>query len=167
MKDWVDKVLGFVPEYGRVLELGSGYGRDAAYMESRGFEVLRTDAAKGFVDLLRSQGHRAEKLNALTDNFGQSYDLVFAHAVFLHFKPDELKLVLKKVFDCLKPDGLLAFSVKEGEGDGWVDDYLGGPRYFYFWQAPELEKITSECGFSIIDITKRTGTRDNKWLHVS
>ncbi len=160
MKVWLDNVLKLVPEGGRILEIGSGYGRDAAYMETLGYDVLRTDAAEGFVDLLKSQGHKAEKLNALTDDFGSSYDLVFAHAVFLHFKPEELKLVLHKCFDCLKPGAVLAFSVKEGEGDGYPDDYLGGSRYFRFWKKPELQEVTEATGFSSVEITERQGTRD-------
>jgi SAM-dependent methyltransferase len=167
LKAWIDKVLKLIPKGGRILELGSGYGRDATYMEALGYEVLRTDAAEGFIDLLRSQGHRAEKLNVLTDNFGVDYDLVFAHAVFLHFKPEDLKLILRKSFDCLKPGGVLAFSVKEGKGASWLDDYLQAPRYFYFWERPGLQKITKEAGFSTVEIIKRSGSRNNEWLHVT
>src|SRR5688500_17662964 len=41
---------------GRVLEIGSGGGRDALALEERGISVRRTDIAQGFVDLLRVGG---------------------------------------------------------------------------------------------------------------
>ena len=165
LKDWIDKVLKLVFKGGKVLELGSGYGRDAAYIESHGYEVIRTDAAKGFVELLKSKGFKTRKLNVLTDDFGTDFDLVFAQAVFLHFNPKQLKQILRKSFDSLKPGGILAFSVKEGKGEGWPKDYMGVPRYFCFWEKPELQKITKAAGFSSVEITERQGTR-NLMLHV-
>jgi predicted TPR repeat methyltransferase len=165
LKAWVDEVLKLIPKGGRVLELGSGYGRDAAYIESQGYAIERTDAAEGFVELLKNQGHDARKLNVLTDDFGTNFDLIYAQAVFLHFNPEQLKQVLKKSFDSLKQSGTLAFSVKEGEGEAWPDDYLGVPRYYCYWKEPALQKITEATGFSSIEITKRQGIRD-LWLHV-
>ena len=165
LKAWIDKVLELIPKGGKILEIGSGYGRDAAYMDSLGYQVTPTDAAESFVELLNSKGLKARKLNALTDDFGTDFDLVFAQAVFLHFTPGQLEQILKKSFNCLKSGGILAFSVKEGRGEGWSDDYLGVPRYFCFWEKPELQKITETASFQSVEITERRGTR-NMMLHV-
>nr|WP_246664031.1 class I SAM-dependent methyltransferase [Phyllobacterium sp. SYP-B3895] len=45
---------------GRVLEIGSGGGRDALELEKRGISVWRTDISKGFVELLRESGFQAD-----------------------------------------------------------------------------------------------------------
>ena len=64
----------------RVLEIGSGPGRDAALLESLGVDVRRTDISPGFVDLLRARGHDADVLDPLTDDLddparsGLAYD---------------------------------------------------------------------------------------------
>jgi hypothetical protein len=79
-----------------VLELGSGTGRDAVELERRGFRVRRTDAAGSFVEMIRADGFEVDRLNALTDDFGGPYDLMFADAVFLHFDRAQLRTVLKK-----------------------------------------------------------------------
>src|SRR4051812_6948038 len=75
---------------GRVLEIGSGGGRDAAALEVAGLDVRRTDITPGFVDLLRSQGHDADELDPLTHDLddpqrpGTPYDGVWANACLLH-----------------------------------------------------------------------------------
>lgn len=166
MKLWVDRVLARVPKGSRILELGSGYGRDANYMRSLGYDVLVTDGAQGFVQLLREKGFgEARELNALTDDFGTGYDMVFANGVFLHFTPGQLPQVLRKSYDCLKPGGTLAFSVKQGKGGEWSSQYLNAPRYFYFWERPALEQLVIGADFTSMEITERTGSQA-KWLHV-
>jgi len=59
MPEWVAREIdAFVNDLGgpgRVLEIGSGGGRDALALEQRGVSVRRTDVAKGFVDLCCSR----------------------------------------------------------------------------------------------------------------
>ena len=60
MPEWVATEIDvFVTELdgsGRVLEIGSGGGRDALELEKRGIRIRRTDISKGFVELLRERG---------------------------------------------------------------------------------------------------------------
>jgi SAM-dependent methyltransferase len=130
VKDWIDRALSHVDKSGTILEIGSAFGRDATYIESKGYRVDRTDATKAFVELLNKQGHTARVLNAITDDFGGPYAMVIANAVFLHFKPDEAKQALRNAYKALQPNGIFAFTVKEGNGEEWTDDKLGSPRYF-------------------------------------
>lgn len=72
MPEWVATEIDvFVTELGgsgRVLEIGSGGGRDALELEKRGISVRRTDIAKGFVELLRESGFEADLLDPLTED---------------------------------------------------------------------------------------------------
>jgi len=165
VKTWIDKALSFVSKGGRVLELGSAFGRDAAYIESIGYKVQRTDATKSFVDLLQQQGHQARLLNAITDDFGSTYDMVFANAVLLHFNPDEIAKALRKANEGLGKGGILAFTVKEGEGEEWTDAKLNAPRYFCYWQANDLTKVVNEAGFEIVELSYGK-TKNANWLQV-
>jgi 2-polyprenyl-3-methyl-5-hydroxy-6-metoxy-1,4-benzoquinol methylase len=165
LKNWMDKALRLIPKGGAILELGSGFGRDATYMKSLGYHVTATDAAQGFIDLLQKAGHEARMLNALTDDFGNGYDMVFAHAVLLHFTPEQTDLVIKKAFESLKSDGILAFSLKQGSGSKWTDEKLGSPRRFYYWQKPALEKLLEATAFSDFAITEGK-SKNADWLYV-
>ncbi len=85
---------------GRVLEIGSGPGRDARLLEELGLDVRRTDISTGFVELLRAEGHDADRLDPLTDDLddparpGTPYDGVWAAACLLHVARADLPTVL-------------------------------------------------------------------------
>jgi len=151
IKEWIDVNLAQLTPGGRILEIGSGTGIDAAYMESQGFVVEMTDASQSFVDRLTSEGRQARMLNALTDDLGSGYDMIYASAVLLHFTRDETAAVLKKMHQALKPSGRLAFSVKSGEGEELTTRKLNAPRYFCYWQQAALEPVVAAAGFTHID----------------
>jgi hypothetical protein len=69
---------------GPVLEIGSGPGRDADYLEGHGVRVIRTDATPVFVTLLRAAGHEAQSLDARTESLGGPYRGILANAVLHH-----------------------------------------------------------------------------------
>ncbi len=165
VKVWIDKALSYVPTDGKVLELGSAFGRDALYIESAGLKVDRTDGTEAFVKLLQEQGHKARVLDAITDDFGGDYDMVFANAVLLHFTPTEVARVLIKAHDSLKSDGVLAFTVKQGDGEEWSDAKLDSPRYFCYWQEAGLRKSVEEAGFKVVDLSFGS-TKNADWLQV-
>jgi len=165
LKEWLDNFLAQLPEGTEILEIGSGFGRDADYIESKGFKVRRTDGSQGFVDYLRQQGHHADLVNLLKDDMPSGVQAVLAQAVFLHFTEQELQAVLQKVFHSLAPGGLLAFSMKEGAGEAWTDAKLGAPRYFRYWQEAELREMVDAAGFKTLSISRYT-SRSADWLQV-
>jgi len=149
-KNWIDQILALLPSNAQIIEIGSGFGRDANYIESFGFKIERTDATESFVIFLQKQGNSAHKFNILTDAFYAQYDLVFANAVFLHFTPEELELALIKVHNALKNNGILAFSVKKGEGEEWTTAKLGKPRYFCYWEESKMFALLKRIEFEVV-----------------
>jgi hypothetical protein len=130
-------------------------------MQERGYTVSCTDAVPEFIAVLRDRGLDARLCNALTDDLGCGYGLVFASAVFLHFTPTELELVLGQVRASLPESGLLAFSVKRGNGSEWSTQKMGAPRYFHYWQESELQSFLVKAGFSICWLQQ-----DETWILV-
>lgn len=169
VKIWIDKNLAMLGSKPKILEIGSGSSKDADYVASRGFDMEVTDASQGFVDHLIKTGKKARLLNALTDDLGTGYDMVFADAVFLHFNRRQLALVLGKVYASLKPNGRLVFSLKEGRGEEMTKHKLGVPRYFSFWEADEIKKLLTSVGFGDVQIKLNAdyrGTTRPAWLLV-
>lgn len=167
MKDWIDAALsGLAPE-ARIVELGSAFGRDAAYMAAQGFTVECTDAVPGFVERLRAGGFAARSFNALTDELDARYDLIVANAVLLHFNPAEFALVLAKMARALKPGGRFAFSLKRGHGESWSSEKIGAPRYFCYWQPERLEPHLRQAGFAVWTVAEASTARAHAdWLFV-
>lgn len=158
---WIDATLALLPPNPRILEIGSAFGRDAQYIESKGFSVERTDATQGFVCYLNAHGYPAHLFNVITEEFTATYDLIFANRVFLHFNPDELEIVLHKIKSTLHVSGILAFSLKQGEGEELSEEKLGKPRYYCYWSSKKIKDLLKTIGFEVVSIED-----DGKFLQV-
>lgn len=164
---WLDQMLGLIAKDANILELGSGFGRNASYITKQGYRIERTDAVPAFIELLQSKGFTTRFLDALKDDFGSQRDMILANGVLIHFTPPETAGVLAKVFAALKPGGIFAFSVKQGEGGVWTDEKLGAPRFFQYWQPEDLKKLTAVHGFEWLTMLEgRTSLRNASWLYV-
>lgn len=162
VKSWMREALAPIPQGATVLELGSGFGRDAAYIESLGLKVQKSDATQGFVDLLRKQGQDALSINILTDTIDGPYQAILAHAVLLHFTPEEFNIALDKIHHSLTPDGIFFFTVQRGNGSEWKSN-KGGPRFFQYWQPKELERAVNVAGLKVLNLYPDSA---DKWIHV-
>jgi len=158
-------VAALFPADARMLEFGSGPAHDALFFEASGVRVQRTDGAAGFVGRLRSNGYDADLLDVTADEFGGPFDIVFANAVLLHLTADQFDEVLAKAGRAVHPQGLLAFTVKEGDGAAWTMAKLGRPRYFTYWRAPEMRERLSTAGWEPLNLHHVQG-RFEPWLYL-
>ena len=153
----------------RVLEIGSGGGRDAALMEELGLQVRRTDITPAFVELLREQGHEADVLDPLTDDLASadgSYDAVWANASLLHVARENLPTVLRRLAEVTRIGGLLRIAVKEGDGDGWsTHGSITSPRHFTYWREAPLGALVEGAGWREVGVDRGPGrTPGESWL---
>jgi 2-polyprenyl-3-methyl-5-hydroxy-6-metoxy-1,4-benzoquinol methylase len=156
----------------RVLEIGSGGGRDAQVMEELGLHVRRTDVTPAFVALLREQGHAADVLDPLVDDLTSPegpYDAVWANASLLHVDRCDLPTVLARLAEVTRDGGLLRASLKEGDGEGWsTHGSISRPRHFTYWRAAALEAVLTGAGWSDVAIRSGVpGSRGETWLELS
>lgn len=168
----IEEVAELLGAGARVLEIGSGGGRDARLMEELGLVVRRTDITPGFVELLREQGHAADLLDPLVDELSSSegpYDAVWANASLLHVRRDDLRTVLGRLATVTRPGGLLRVSLKEGDGDGWsTHGSVRNPRHFTYWQAEPLRTVVTGAGWGHVNVYSGiAGKRLESWLEVS
>jgi SAM-dependent methyltransferase len=161
---YLDRVAVLVG-HGHVLELGSGPGRDAAYLERHGVQVTRSDATRAFVERLRASGHDARVLDVRHDDLGGPYDAVLADAVLLHLSRDQFRQALGRVRQAVTTAGLLAITLKEGDGEQWSNVKLGRPRHFTYWREPALRQAMHDTGWAVTFLEHAPG-RTDQWLHV-
>lgn len=117
IEDALRRMMALVPAGGTVLEIGSGTGRDADFVESLGGIVRRTDATQAFLDLQAERGKKGELLNVVTDALGGPYSGILAVAVLIHVDRAQVAPVLRKVFDALEPGGVFLVAMRIGEGE--------------------------------------------------
>jgi SAM-dependent methyltransferase len=173
-----ERILAYAAALGpgaRVLEIGSGGGRDARALEEAGLSVRRTDVSPGFVELMRADGLAADVLDPLTDDLddpdrpGTPYDGVWANASLLHVDRGDLPVVLRRLADATAPGGVLRFCVKEGDGTLWSrHGHVAGPRRFTYWRAEPLASVARASGWDVESVEAYVGTSgEQTWLDVS
>lgn len=150
---------------GTVLELGSGPGADADYLEGRGPRVVRTDAVPAFVEMLQADGHRARVLDVRVDDLGGPYDGVLANAVLLHLTREEVTDVLARARGAVTGEGCLAFTLKEGDGEAWSSVKLDLPRHFTYWREPQVRAALQDTGWRTLAVDHVAGISE-QWLFV-
>ena len=161
---YLDEVARLVGD-GTVLELGSGPGWDACYLENRGPEVLRTDGAPAFVQMLQAAGHQAQLLDVRVDDLGGPYDAVLADAVLLHVTREQFVDVLQRARQAVASGGVLAITLKEGDGEAWTEAKLGRPRHFTYWREPAVRAALMDTGWQVLSLEHVAG-RVEPWLFV-
>jgi SAM-dependent methyltransferase len=155
----------------RVLEIGSGGGRDARALEDAGLSVRRTDVTPAFVDLLRASGVDADVVDPLTDDLddplrpGVPYDGVWASASLLHVARADLPVALARLGAATRADGVLRMSVKEGDGEGWSSHgTVKAPRMFVYWYEEQLRAVLEDAGWAVTSVEHGDGLRGERRL---
>lgn len=179
MPDWVateiDAFVAALGGAGRVLEIGSGGGRDALALEARGISVRRTDIAQGFVDLLRAGGFDAAQLDPLTGDLsdpqhpGTPYDGVWACACLIHIARADLGTVLRRLAAATRSGGRLHASVRDGDGEDVTTEGGGAaPRRYVetYWREPALRATLTDAGWIVDEVRKCVGRPGDHWLSV-
>ncbi|HET6877425.1 MAG TPA: methyltransferase domain-containing protein [Jatrophihabitans sp.] len=161
----LERIVARVASGARCLEIGSGPGLEADFLEGLGVRVTRTDAASAFVRMMRDAGHDARRLDIRTDDLGGPWDLVLANAVLLHLSRTEFAAAVRKVHEALASDGCFALTLKEGDGEEWHTRKLGLPRHFTYWREPRLRAELDAAGWRVESLEHVAGLNDD-WLYV-
>ena len=121
---------------GRLLELGCGSGRDAAFMVSQGFKVLATDGSAPMVEQAKTQhpelaGHVNHlKLPEGLSNALGVFDGIYAVAVLMHLSVQEIEKTILAVKSLLAAKGRFIFSVPARRDDVMTNEFDAKGRRF-------------------------------------
>ena len=127
----------------KILDLGSGPGRDATLLRDMGLAVVCLDASSEMVKRTRDLGFVSIKRDMRNLDFPKcSFDGVWAFTSLLHITKIEMEKVLKTIHEVLKPGGVFLIGMIEGEFEGEVEreSMPGTKRFFRFYSGGELKK---------------------------
>lgn len=132
----------------RLLELGSGTGRDAQFWSQHSIEVTCLDFSHEMVKLCQSKGLRAHVYDFTQQLHFEdsSMDAVYSMNSLLHVPKKQLPCVLAEIRRVLKQDGVFYCGVYGGRDfEGPMgDDPSGRSRFFALYTDDGLLTILSE-----------------------
>lgn len=166
-QNFLKESLKNTPKDGNIFEIGSGYGRDALYIRSLGYNLQTSDAADSFITRLKKSKLDPIKFNILTDDFPYQCDYVLAVCVLQHFTKSETEAIIAKIYNALKPGGIFTLSVRQKAGgkSEWKANIPGtnAKRYFSYWTTEEAKELYARSGYEIL-ATERVGGAKSCWL---
>lgn len=156
-------MLNAVEPGSRLLEIGSGPGWDADWLEEKGLVVRRTDAADSFVRFQASRGRRAERLDVIRDRLDGPYDGIVALYVLQHVERETLPAVLARIAQAIRDGGVFLLGLPEGEGESVEIGSKGDEYYVALWLRAEIIAILAGLGLRLLWSHSFDG-RAGSWL---
>lgn len=112
------RFLECIPDGGFILDAGCGSGRDAKAFASSGYRVAAFDASPTLAELASKHIGQPVSVGSFIDVSGRNlYDGIWACASLLHVPCTDMSAVLARLWEALKPGGVLYCSFKVGEGE--------------------------------------------------
>lgn len=146
-----------------VLEVGSGPGWDADWLEQAGLTVRRTDATEAFLAFQKQRGKTAGYLDVVRGPIDGSYDAILAMYVFQHVGQQQLPAVLGKVSAALRAGGHLFFTILEGTGEVLETSTEGRQYHIARWRKDALESLLASLGMRLAWSDIREDS-EGRWL---
>lgn len=149
----------------RVLDLGSGPGLDADALREHGLKPLCLDRSLG---MLRTRAQSSLVPRVQADMCAipvqtSSFAGVWANASLIHLPREQFLQALAEVGRVLSSRGAFFLSIKSGIGDEWEREEFGGPRWFQYWAAVDLDRALEAVGFRVRN-SSRVETARETWL---
>ena len=111
-----------MPAPALVLDVGAGTGRAAAWLASRGLEVVAVEPS-GAMSTEAQRLHPSPSIRWMSDSIpgldkvfrlGLSFDLILLSAVWMHIPPADRGCAFRKLVTLLKPGGCIAITLRHG-----------------------------------------------------
>lgn len=152
----------------RVVEIGCGDGRDAEEIVPRVAFYEGYDPSEGLLEIARKRlpGTSFIKADALTYNYPENLDVVYAFASLLHVDKTDFKRALEKIAAALRTGGIAYISLKERpayEAEVREDEF--GKRMFYYYH-PTVVKALAEDLFEPVHEAHYT-IGHGKWFRIA
>lgn len=152
----------------KVVELGSGDGRDAAEIIKQVEEYIGVEPSQGLLEIARNSLPDTQFILATAQEyvFEDKVDIVFAFASLLHVNKDDLKSTFDKIYENLKNSGIIYLSLKESSGyEEVITNDMWGKRQFYYYSEQDILDIAGKK-FKSVYIDHQVKS-DTKWLTIA
>ena len=171
MKNLQQKLTEVFTNKDKILELGCGSGRDAAYLISHGYDVTVSDGSQNMLDEAIKLHPELQKNSCIIRFPGkfwypkESFSGVYAIAVLMHLEIHEIGVVLEEISRILTSDGKFFFSVYIRENDKVESIITPEGRFLTHMPKENWIKMCESSGFTLISLLENDDVmgRDIQW----
>jgi trans-aconitate methyltransferase len=128
----------------KVVELGSGDGRDAAEIVQRVDTYTGVEPSAGLLRIAQTALPDTHFVQETAQHyvFPEDTDVIFAFASLLHVDKDDLVQIFDKMYNALRAGGIIYLSLKEAsEYQRLVTDDQWGKREFFYYSLENILEI--------------------------
>lgn len=167
MSEQYQSFLSLLKKGAKILDVGSGSGRDACYFQKQGYQVTALEPSKNLGREIRKV-FSGEIVCSDIQNYRptERYDGIWACSSLIHLQEEEVLQFFEKIDQYLNDNGIIYISGKNGLSTGKVED----GRFFLEFTEQLVEKILTvnkqlklEQLWYTEDLNGRKGFR---WLNV-
>lgn len=137
----------------KVLNVGSGSGRDALLLRKSGLDVVCVDGAEEMVRATKRLGFESHLQTFDALEFPQAeFDGAWVYTSLIHVPPAEAKAALAKIATFIRPHGTLLMGVILGNGAKIVErgSMPGAQRLFQYYQVDEITSLVESSGYQLV-----------------
>ncbi len=149
---------------GKILEIGSGAGREALELIAMGYEYVGVDASSELLKIAQKTSPLSSFFHATVYNLPfpqKTFDAFSSWSMLPHIPRHRLTEALRSIKRVLKPEAVGFIAMREGEGER-LEPETG--RWFSYYAQEELEKILQGHGFKVEKKSKKPSRADLTWL---
>jgi len=151
----------------RLLDVGCGPGRDAAWLTAHGAFVIGTDLSAGMLALARAAlPGRLVQLDMRRLPFADgAFAGLWGMASLLHLPKADMPGALHEIRRVLTPNGGLVLGLQVGTEEGWEESPYDAAvqRYFARYQPEEIVALLATTGFRVRQ-RGETHERHKHWM---
>lgn len=151
---FLPEFCSYIPENGRILDIGCGGGLPFTKYLSERFDVIGIDISEKQIDLAKKNVAKATfyQMDMTNLNFSNDYfDGILAYYSIIHLPRNEQPALFANIYRMLKPKGVALFSLHSTDDpESFFDDFFGEEMYWSGFDAETNLDILRNVGFEII-----------------
>jgi ubiquinone/menaquinone biosynthesis C-methylase UbiE len=136
----------------KILDIGSGPGRDGLLLKQAGKHVICLDASPEMIKFSQERGLKSIVGDFTALPFEEAaFDGVWSYTSLLHVPKKSIHGPLQEIHRVLANDGIFALGLIEGSTEEYRESSgINGPRWFSFYQKEEAEGLVQDHGFKLV-----------------
>ncbi len=135
---------------GKVLDIGSGTGVLAKWLQDAGFDVLCLDPSDEMVRRCRKMGLKTSQVRIQDFETDQKFAMVFAILSLIHVPKDEMKEQIEKIANMLDTEAVFFVGMISGRSEGIEEGSSGYSRFFSKYTKEEYSELLNPY-FSVLE----------------